>query len=36
MDHKVLLIEDDPAVARVIQEALADAGEGPFIVECVR
>ncbi len=36
MNHNVLLIEDDPAVARMIQEALADAGEGPFIVECVR
>jgi len=36
MDFSVLLIEDDPAVARVIQEALADASDGPFIVEWVR
>jgi len=36
MDHNVLLIEDDPAVARVIQEALADASDDPFIVEWVR
>ena len=36
MDHNVLLIEDDPAVARVIQAALADASDGPFIVEWVR
>ena len=36
MNHNVLLIEDDPAVVRMIQEALADASDGPFIVECVR
>jgi diguanylate cyclase (GGDEF)-like protein/PAS domain S-box-containing protein len=36
MDFNVLLIEGDPAVARVIQEALADASGGPFIVEWVR
>ncbi len=36
MDHNVLLIEDDPAVARVVQAALAGASEGPFIVEWVR
>ena len=36
MDHKVLLIEDDPAVAGVIQEALADLSDSPFIVEWVR
>jgi diguanylate cyclase (GGDEF)-like protein/PAS domain S-box-containing protein len=36
MDHNVLLIEDDPAVARVCQEGLADASDGPFIVEWVR
>jgi diguanylate cyclase (GGDEF)-like protein/PAS domain S-box-containing protein len=36
MIHDVLLIEDDPAVAGVIQEALADASDSPFIVESVR
>jgi diguanylate cyclase (GGDEF)-like protein/PAS domain S-box-containing protein len=36
MDHKVLLIEDETAVARVIQEALADTSDGLFIVEWVR
>jgi diguanylate cyclase (GGDEF)-like protein/PAS domain S-box-containing protein len=36
MDHKVLLIADDPAVAGVIQEALAAASDGLFIVEWVR
>jgi diguanylate cyclase (GGDEF)-like protein/PAS domain S-box-containing protein len=36
MDHNVLLIEDDPAVAKVIHEALADPSDGPFIVEWVR
>jgi DNA-binding response OmpR family regulator len=36
MNHNVLLIEDDPAVVRMIQEALADASDGPFIVECGR
>jgi len=36
MEHNVLLVEDDAAVARVIQEALADASDGPFIVEWVR
>ena len=36
MEHYVLLIEDDPAIARVIQEALAGARGGPFIVEWVR
>jgi diguanylate cyclase (GGDEF)-like protein/PAS domain S-box-containing protein len=36
MIHKVLLIEDDPAVAGVIQNALADASDSPFIVEWVR
>jgi len=35
-EHNVLLIEDDPAVARVIQQALADASDGPFVVEWVR
>jgi hypothetical protein len=30
MEHRVLLIEDDPAVAKVIQEALAGASSGPF------
>jgi len=36
MDHNVLLIEDDPAVAGVILEALADLSDSPFIVEWVR
>ena len=36
MNHNVLLIEDDPAVARACQEALADASDGPFIVEWAR
>jgi DNA-binding NarL/FixJ family response regulator len=36
MIHKVLLIEDDPAVAGVIEKALADASDGPFIIEWVR
>jgi diguanylate cyclase (GGDEF)-like protein/PAS domain S-box-containing protein len=36
MEHVVLLIEDDPAVAGVIQEALAGASDGPFIIEWVR
>ena len=36
MTHSVLLIEDDPAVAGVIQEALADLSDSPFIVEWVR
>jgi diguanylate cyclase (GGDEF)-like protein/PAS domain S-box-containing protein len=36
MIHNVLLIEDEPAVAEVIQEALADASDGPFTVEWVR
>jgi diguanylate cyclase (GGDEF)-like protein/PAS domain S-box-containing protein len=36
MNPKVLLIEDDPAVAGVVQEALADAGDSPFTVEWVR
>jgi diguanylate cyclase (GGDEF)-like protein/PAS domain S-box-containing protein len=36
MDYKVLLIEGDPAVAKVIQKALADASDGPFIIEWVR
>jgi diguanylate cyclase (GGDEF)-like protein/PAS domain S-box-containing protein len=36
MTHTVLLIEDDPAVAGVIQKALAEASDSPFIVEWVR
>jgi len=36
MIHKVLIIEDDPAVAGVIQNALADASDSPFVVEWVR
>ena len=36
MIHNVLLIEDDPAVAGVIQEALAGPSDSPFIVEWVR
>jgi DNA-binding response OmpR family regulator len=36
MEHHVLLIESDPAVARVVQEALAGPRESPFIVEWVR
>jgi diguanylate cyclase (GGDEF)-like protein/PAS domain S-box-containing protein len=36
MIHNVLLIEDDPAVAGVIQTALADASDSPFIIEWVR
>jgi diguanylate cyclase (GGDEF)-like protein/PAS domain S-box-containing protein len=36
MIHKVLLIENDPAVARVVENALADASDSPFVVEWVR
>ncbi len=36
MIHNVLLIEGDPAVAGVIQEALADLSDSPFIVEWVK
>jgi diguanylate cyclase (GGDEF)-like protein/PAS domain S-box-containing protein len=36
MEHHVLLIESDPAVASVVQEALAGARESPYIVEWVR
>ena len=36
MEHHVLLIESDPAVASVVQAALADAQDGPFIIEWVR
>jgi PAS domain-containing protein len=36
MEHNVLLIEDDPAVARVILEALAGASDSAFIIEWVR
>ncbi|MGA2078638.1 MAG: response regulator, partial [Terriglobia bacterium] len=36
MIHNVLLIENDPAVAGLIQEALADLSDSPFIVEWVR
>jgi diguanylate cyclase (GGDEF)-like protein/PAS domain S-box-containing protein len=36
MKHAILLVGDDPAVARVIQEALDGASDGPFIIERVR
>ncbi len=36
MIHNVLLVADDPAVAGVIREALADLSDSPFIVEWVR
>ena len=36
MTHSVLLIEDDPAIARVVQNALADASDSPFVAEWVR
>jgi DNA-binding response OmpR family regulator len=36
LEHHILLIEDDPAVAGVIQEALAGASDSPFIIEWVR
>ena len=36
MEHYVLLIEDDPAIASVIQEALAGSRGGPFTIEWVR
>jgi len=36
MEHNVLLIEDDPAVAGVIEAALAGASDSPFIIEWVR
>jgi len=36
MIHNVLLVEDDPAVAGVIRKALADARDGPFIIEWVK
>jgi PAS domain-containing protein len=36
MKHYVLLIEDDPAVSRVIEETLAGASYGPVIIEWVR
>jgi diguanylate cyclase (GGDEF)-like protein/PAS domain S-box-containing protein len=35
MEHYVLLIEDDAGVARTIEESLARATNGPFIVERV-
>jgi DNA-binding response OmpR family regulator len=36
MEHHVLIIEGDPATASVVQEALAGAGEGSFVVEWVK
>ena len=36
MEHHVLLIEDDPNVARVIQDALVGASASPFIIQWVR
>ena len=36
MEHHVLLIEGDPAIASVVQEALAGAREGSFVVEWVK
>ena len=36
MVHNVLLIENDASAAAVIQEALADPSDSPFIVEWVR
>ena len=36
MIHNVLLIENDPAVAGVIQNALAGPSDSPFIMEWVR
>jgi diguanylate cyclase (GGDEF)-like protein/PAS domain S-box-containing protein len=36
MEHNILLIDDDPVVARAIQEALVGASDGPFIIQWVR
>ena len=36
MEHHVLLIESDPVIASVVQEALTGAGGGPFVVEWVK
>jgi diguanylate cyclase (GGDEF)-like protein/PAS domain S-box-containing protein len=36
MEHNVLLIEDDPAVAGMIREALVGASDRPFIIDWVR
>jgi DNA-binding NarL/FixJ family response regulator len=35
MDHNVLFIGEDPAVAGVVQEALAGGGDSPFTLEWV-
>ena len=36
MEHHVLLVENDPVVARAVQEALAGARDGQFIIKWVR
>ncbi len=36
MEHNILLIENDPVTAGIIQEALADGKGGPFTIEWVR
>ena len=36
MSHNILLIQDDPADARAVCEALTGSSDGSFQVECVR